>query len=88
MLKDKYEKQIFKKFSYTDNNVGKTLYLPIVFMCFTIFILNKLNGLIFFLHVVFLVAHFYFMWDEIKGSIGKDISELPMFASYDISSLQ
>lgn len=87
LLKDKYEKQIFKKYNYIDNNVGRTLYLPIVFMCFTFFIMNKLSGIIFFLHILFMVSHFYFMFDDIKNSIGKDLAELPMFANYDVSSL-
>jgi hypothetical protein len=82
MLKDKYEKQIIKKFTPRSNHLGRAVYLPIIFICFTIFILNRLTPTLFFVNCVFLVAYIYFFFEDFVDTVGVDIAELPMFASY------
>jgi hypothetical protein len=86
MLKDKYEKQIVRKFSSKANHLGRAVFLPIIFICFTIFLLNKLTPLMFFIHIVFIVSYASFFYEDFVETVGNDIAELPMFASYKLDS--
>jgi len=52
--------------------LGRAVYLPIIFLCFTLFMLIKLSAFNFFLNILFLVSYGFFYWEDIKKGLGLD----------------
>ena len=70
MIRDKFEKQIIKKYLQRNNFLGKALFLPLIYLCFSIFMLNKLSFATFLLHTMFIVAYGFWFSDDIMVILG------------------
>ena len=82
-LKDKYEKQIVKKYSQNKNFLGRTLFMPVIFFCFTILMMTRLTVFIYFMNLLFVIAFGYFFYEDLKIFLGFEPfpADLPIFAS-------
>lgn len=54
--------------------LGRVTYLPIIYICFTIFVLIRLTALQFFLNTIYFASYSVFYWDDIKDGLGLDKS--------------
>ena len=70
LIRDKYEKQVLKKNQENNNFLGRAVFGPIVFLCFTVFMMNKLSAFYLFLHLLFLVSFCYFYYEDLKITLG------------------
>lgn len=46
--------------------MGRITYLPIVFLCFTLFMLIRLTAFQFFLNSLFFASYTVFYWEDVK----------------------
>jgi len=51
-------------------NLGRVAYLPIIYLCFSIFLLLRLPFFAFVLHTLFLASFASFYWSEIRQALG------------------
>lgn len=70
-VKERFEHMIFKN-SHESLSLGRALFTPLVFLCFTLFMLNKIPVFLFFLHLLFLISYAYFYLEDFKHSLGLD----------------
>lgn len=50
--------------------LGRITYLPLIYLCFTIFVIIRLTALQVTLHTLLFAAYVVFYWDDIKSAIG------------------
>ena len=46
--------------------------MPLIYICFTIFMFLTLSPFMFFLHTLFLVSYAYFYYEDFKQAFGVD----------------
>ena len=52
--------------------IGRVAYLPIMYICFTVFILMRLSPFTVFLHSLFTASYLLFFYDDVKMILGVD----------------
>lgn len=52
--------------------LGRVVYLPVIFICFTLFMIIRLSAFVFFLHLLFLISYGVFYWEDVKIALGLD----------------
>jgi hypothetical protein len=50
--------------------LGRITYLPLIYLCFTVFVVIRLTALQVTLQTLLFAAYFVFYWDDIKSAIG------------------
>lgn len=55
--------------------------MPLIFLCFTLFMLNKVTPFTLFVNFTYLVSYGYFFYEDVKDIFGIDFSELPIFSN-------
>jgi hypothetical protein len=53
-----------------NNFLGRALCIPLVWLCFTLFIFYKLTVFDFFLHLIFIISYSYFYYEDLKQAFG------------------
>jgi hypothetical protein len=80
VIKDRQEKKGSKNsklegyvtYAVDEHVIGRIAYLPIMYLCFTVFILMKLSPFTIFLHTLFTASYLLFFYDDVKQILGID----------------
>ena len=76
-MRDKYERHSTKlksgnNLTDIDYSIGRVAYLPIIFLCFTLFMIINLSPFVVFLHIIYLSSYGFFYYEDIKSTVGLD----------------
>lgn len=52
--------------------LGRVTYLPLIYLCFTVFVIIRLTPLQVFLHTLLFSSYAVFYWEDIKAASGLD----------------
>jgi hypothetical protein len=81
LIRDRYEKSSTSKRgsggfedSQSDPMLGRLTYLPIIYLCFSVFVLIRLTFFQFTLHTLLFASYSVFYWEDIKLALGLDKS--------------
>ena len=53
-----------------DIMLGRITYLPLIYLCFTLFVIIRLSAIQVVLHTILFAAYSVFYWDDIKSALG------------------
>jgi len=54
--------------------LGRLTYMPIIYLCFSVFVLIRLTFFQFTLHTLLFASYSVFYWEDIKLALGLDKS--------------
>lgn len=81
LVRERFEKSQVKRLEQVNGSglasidsmsvhLGRVAYLPIIYLCFSVFLLVRLPFFVFVLHTLFLASFASFYWSEIRQALG------------------
>lgn len=67
--------------------IGRVAYIPLMYVCFTVFILMRLSPLTIVLHTLFTGSYLIFFYEDVKAILGLEGGLLRMNLSLSSDSL-